>query len=635
MFWQHIFIPLLPSHLIDYLSAPMPFLIGVPSVTLAQMKRAELGEVVLLNADTNQLTTPFDDVNTLPSEVLHNLRKALKNSNNSATALGDGLCRAFMRALVSLIGGYRSALRIVPGEQITFNREMFVSGVRGTSRQLFLEKMLQLQIFQQFIETRLDMFNAGQRLDDQFEIELNHVETEKGNRFKTQYREWASTMKKEGGAFLRAVNPRVKSAISKSRQAVRTLRSKIAPPTNSNGSSSPRSAPSSPKLPPKIKKSISGTAISQTSRTVTYVRTPNTTTTASSLQKTMLSRSGASSGQTHAKTLLNGASSTATTSSSSRSSTLSVPSLAPSASSESSDVEENEATPPRVDMNITAELEKIFRNKATLNGSSGTLSNTSTHRPLAASHNVDSTPALGSVAPIPPPRGDKFSHFTRQSLKPATAMIDDSGISSSNYSAASKSTNGNANVGQAGQAKCLIEFDSPPKDVHPPTTERISSALGALVFDPLLEANYGGGQPATAAFFEPPSSTLAFFETNNNIDTNYSNRNGGFFGVTSNGLGGHSFAPKPSLLHYVPPPPSQPTLNQTSFPTFAGLPPPPSSNVASKISRFEMAYAPKSVPPLVVGSHGGPAGPAPVVAASATSSSGGNPFQGRCWQEFD
>ena len=30
MYWQHIYIPVLPTQLQDYLSAPMPFLIGVP-----------------------------------------------------------------------------------------------------------------------------------------------------------------------------------------------------------------------------------------------------------------------------------------------------------------------------------------------------------------------------------------------------------------------------------------------------------------------------------------------------------------------------------------------------------------------------------------------------------------------------
>lgn len=34
MNWQHIFIPVLPKHLIDYLLAPMPYLIGLPESLL-------------------------------------------------------------------------------------------------------------------------------------------------------------------------------------------------------------------------------------------------------------------------------------------------------------------------------------------------------------------------------------------------------------------------------------------------------------------------------------------------------------------------------------------------------------------------------------------------------------------------
>lgn len=34
MSWQHIFIPILPRHLVDYLLAPMPFLIGVPRAVM-------------------------------------------------------------------------------------------------------------------------------------------------------------------------------------------------------------------------------------------------------------------------------------------------------------------------------------------------------------------------------------------------------------------------------------------------------------------------------------------------------------------------------------------------------------------------------------------------------------------------
>jgi hypothetical protein len=35
MNWQHIFIPILPLKLIEYLSAPMPYLIGVPAPIFA------------------------------------------------------------------------------------------------------------------------------------------------------------------------------------------------------------------------------------------------------------------------------------------------------------------------------------------------------------------------------------------------------------------------------------------------------------------------------------------------------------------------------------------------------------------------------------------------------------------------
>lgn len=46
MIWQHIFIPVLPMSLIDYLLAPMPFLIGVPEEVFK-----------VRNADTKQKTS--------------------------------------------------------------------------------------------------------------------------------------------------------------------------------------------------------------------------------------------------------------------------------------------------------------------------------------------------------------------------------------------------------------------------------------------------------------------------------------------------------------------------------------------------------------------------------------------------
>lgn len=80
-----------------------------------------------------------------------NLKKALRNRS---TLLGDGVSRAFLRALVQLTAGYREALTLQQGERITFNENAFVES-RPSSMQPFLRKMLELQIFQQVSHLRL------------------------------------------------------------------------------------------------------------------------------------------------------------------------------------------------------------------------------------------------------------------------------------------------------------------------------------------------------------------------------------------------------------------------------------------------------------------------------------------------
>ncbi|CAL1286946.1 unnamed protein product [Larinioides sclopetarius] len=258
MHWQHIFIPVLPKHLIDYLSAPMPFLIGVPSITMEKFRQSELGEVVVLDADNNRVKTPFKDLETLPPDIVSSLKRSLKNPN---MMLGDGVSRAFMRALVKLIGGYRDSLKFTLGEKISFDAEAFIQ-TRPPSVQPFLETMLHLQIFQQFIENRLDMLNSGVGFSDEFEYEVNTYEVHSSNNLKTQYKEWVTTMKKEGGAFLKNVksktNPAVKHAYKsvkdKGKRAYKDIRSRIQdiqkhpsqPDLRFDSFEKPKSAPSSP-----------------------------------------------------------------------------------------------------------------------------------------------------------------------------------------------------------------------------------------------------------------------------------------------------------------------------------------------------------------------------------------------------
>ena len=56
--WQHLYIPVLPPHLLQYLQAPMPYLIGVLATLLPSVNAMpDVGEVLIINLDQNALET--------------------------------------------------------------------------------------------------------------------------------------------------------------------------------------------------------------------------------------------------------------------------------------------------------------------------------------------------------------------------------------------------------------------------------------------------------------------------------------------------------------------------------------------------------------------------------------------------
>ncbi|KAL4673422.1 hypothetical protein H8959_017356 [Pygathrix nigripes] len=208
MYWQHIYIPVLPPHLLDYCCAPMPYLIGIHSSLIERVKNKSLEDVVILNVDTNTLESPFSDLNNLPSDVVSALKNKLKKQS---TAMGDGVARAFLRAQAALFGSYRDALRYKPGEPITFCEESFVKHRSSVMKQ-FLETAVNLQLFKQFIDGRLAKLNAGRGFSDVFEEEITSGGFCGGN--PRSYQQWVHTVKKGGALF--------NTAMTKATPAVRT-----------------------------------------------------------------------------------------------------------------------------------------------------------------------------------------------------------------------------------------------------------------------------------------------------------------------------------------------------------------------------------------------------------------------------
>ncbi|KAB0392649.1 hypothetical protein E2I00_008239, partial [Balaenoptera physalus] len=226
MFWQHVYIPVLPPHLLDYCCAPMPYLIGIHLSLMEKVRNMALDDVVILNVDTNTLETPFDDLQSLPNDVVftyHTVHdsdalrsvfstiSSLKNRlKKVSTTTGDGVARAFLKAQAAFFGSYRNALKIEPEEPITFCEEAFVSHYRSGAMRQFLQNATQLQLFKQFIDGRLDLLNSGEGFSDVFEEEINMGEDAGSDKL---YHQWLSTVRKGSGAILNTVKTKANPAM--------------------------------------------------------------------------------------------------------------------------------------------------------------------------------------------------------------------------------------------------------------------------------------------------------------------------------------------------------------------------------------------------------------------------------------
>uniref|UniRef100_A0A452GS57 UDENN domain-containing protein n=1 Tax=Gopherus agassizii TaxID=38772 RepID=A0A452GS57_9SAUR len=209
MYWQHIYIPTLPPHLLDYCCAPMPYLIGVHSSLMERVRGKALEDVVILNIDTNTLESPFQDLENLPSDVVSLLKLQLKKQ--SATT-GDGVARAFLRAQALLFGSYRDALLCTPGQPISFCQESFLNHKSSTMRE-FLHNAVHLQLFKQFIDERLEKLNAGVGFSDVFEQEITNSGLAAG-------KECAATDR--GGALIHTMKSKTNPAVRNMYKYVRS-----------------------------------------------------------------------------------------------------------------------------------------------------------------------------------------------------------------------------------------------------------------------------------------------------------------------------------------------------------------------------------------------------------------------------
>lgn len=161
--WQHVFIPVLPSSLLDYCCAPMPFFTGVTSSCMEQVKMLPMEEVYMLNLSTGEWELYPNLPQVLPPGLAASLGRSLAEIAHYSTddtlsrkKFDVSVARRFKYFIYSLLGSYAE---FTTGED--FRRPEFLAHFADPIHRAFAASFTQTQMFEQFIDERVQMRRNG------------------------------------------------------------------------------------------------------------------------------------------------------------------------------------------------------------------------------------------------------------------------------------------------------------------------------------------------------------------------------------------------------------------------------------------------------------------------------------------
>lgn len=125
--WQHLYIPVLPPHLWQYLAAPYPYLIGILASLTPRLDRTDgLGEVLIINLDQNNMETR----NIPTSEIQQRIPDLLRNMNaqDFPMQLATGAAPASSPELLA-----QDLVELLKNDKRTLNGESALASMQDTA----------------------------------------------------------------------------------------------------------------------------------------------------------------------------------------------------------------------------------------------------------------------------------------------------------------------------------------------------------------------------------------------------------------------------------------------------------------------------------------------------------------------
>ncbi|XP_069621574.1 myotubularin-related protein 5 isoform X6 [Ranitomeya imitator] len=197
--YSFTYVPILPAQLLEVLSTPTPFIIGVNALFRAETQ--DLLDVIIADLDGGTVTIPeCVQIPLLPEPLVHHTQDALSlvldpalqiadlafppsSITTSTLRMQDMEVRAvFLRLFAQVLQGYRCCLQLIrvhPEPVIRFHKASFL-GQRGLVEDDFLTKVLEGMAFAGFVTERGPPYRSLDLFDELVAYDVHKIQYEEG-----------------------------------------------------------------------------------------------------------------------------------------------------------------------------------------------------------------------------------------------------------------------------------------------------------------------------------------------------------------------------------------------------------------------------------------------------------------------
>ncbi|XP_063284376.1 DENN domain-containing protein 2D [Pelobates fuscus] len=154
--WEHTYIPVLPPVLIDTVSCPTPFMVGVQKKFLDQIWHQPMEEVLVVDlCDGSFPQKVGDEDDILPRKLQDDMIASLSRLQVSqgSEEVNRTVSEVFMQFFIKTVGHYNHHFKNAKDGKRLFQEKAFLKAVKSKSTKRFLKLFVRTQMFSIFIQT--------------------------------------------------------------------------------------------------------------------------------------------------------------------------------------------------------------------------------------------------------------------------------------------------------------------------------------------------------------------------------------------------------------------------------------------------------------------------------------------------